>query len=452
MKHRFGFLLLLFASLLAAACGSNREAGGKTHSPPPASSPNGGDQQPAPQADPLKPGPSPQPPQPVNLLLHGNLAQDYADQYIISHVKNKLPHITIKYVTGNIQDHVTAGQVPDLIFNASSALHQLNDLGLLMDMTPLIRAANFDLNRIADGLIDSIKAQSGGKILLMPWGTGNYALYYNKDLFDKFNVPYPKDGITWDEVYDLASRLTRQDGGMEYRGFDFNQNQAIQYNQLSLPYVDPRTNLAAVNTDSWKRYFENFARFSRIPGNEWKSGTSIENEFVKTQTLAMIATSTMFNHLRTAAEQGQPVNFDLATYPVFSDRPGTSLQFVASAFGISPTTKHPEEAFKVVELMMSDEVQKQGAQIVRLTALKSQEVRSFTGKGDPLLESKNLQALYKNDMAPTKEGSKYDAIASAELLNWFKEFRAGNTDVNTVLRQAEEAINKKIAEQIAAGK
>jgi hypothetical protein len=69
------------------------------------------------------------------------------------------------------------------------------------------------------------------------------------------------------------------------------------------------------------------------------------------------------------------------------------------------------------------------------------------------LDGRESAALHPNRRTENgRHTSKYDAIASAELLNGFKEFRAGNTDVNTVLRKAEEAINKKIAEQIAAGK
>ena len=34
------------------------------------------------------------------------------------------------------------------------------------------------------------------------------AIYYNKDLFDKAGVPYPKDGWTWEDFQDTAVKLT----------------------------------------------------------------------------------------------------------------------------------------------------------------------------------------------------------------------------------------------------
>jgi len=38
------------------------------------------------------------------------------------------------------------------------------------------------------------------------------AVYYNKDLFDKAGVPYPKDGWTWQDFQDMAVKLTSGEG------------------------------------------------------------------------------------------------------------------------------------------------------------------------------------------------------------------------------------------------
>jgi len=45
-------------------------------------------------------------------------------------------------------------------------------------------------------------------------------VYYNKDLFDKAGVPYPKDGWTWEEFRDTAKKLTKvgSDGRVETYG------------------------------------------------------------------------------------------------------------------------------------------------------------------------------------------------------------------------------------------
>lgn len=44
----------------------------------------------------------------------------------------------------------------------------------------------------------------------IPVGFTTHVVYYNKDLFDSNNVPYPKDGWTWDELEATAKKLTNE--------------------------------------------------------------------------------------------------------------------------------------------------------------------------------------------------------------------------------------------------
>lgn len=63
----------------------------------------------------------------------------------------------------------------------------------------------------------------GGKLYALPIDNGAEAVYYNKELFDRAGVPYPKDDWTWDDLLEKARRLTRKDDpagpvwGFEYR-------------------------------------------------------------------------------------------------------------------------------------------------------------------------------------------------------------------------------------------
>lgn len=75
------------------------------------------------------------------------------------------------------------------------------------------------------------------KIYGLPIAMINASIYYSKDIFDKFALPYPKNGMTIDETYELAKRMTRLDNGVQYRGFEIAANIQIQYNQMSLPIV-----------------------------------------------------------------------------------------------------------------------------------------------------------------------------------------------------------------------
>ncbi|WP_442601296.1 ABC transporter substrate-binding protein [Paenibacillus sp. KN14-4R] len=56
------------------------------------------------------------------------------------------------------------------------------------------------------GLFNYVKIE--GKTYGMPAGFTTRVMYYNKKLFDAANVPYPKEGWTWDEFKETAKKLT----------------------------------------------------------------------------------------------------------------------------------------------------------------------------------------------------------------------------------------------------
>jgi ABC-type glycerol-3-phosphate transport system substrate-binding protein len=87
------------------------------------------------------------------------------------------------------------------------------------DLQPLAKKHGFDFNKFDTKLVDSIKSYSDqGQIYYLPYNTLAFALMYNKDIFDKFGVPYPKDNMTWDEAIELGKKLTRTEAGVNYIG------------------------------------------------------------------------------------------------------------------------------------------------------------------------------------------------------------------------------------------
>jgi multiple sugar transport system substrate-binding protein len=52
------------------------------------------------------------------------------------------------------------------------------------------------------------------KIFALPMTLGYYVMYYNNNIFDKFGVSYPKDGMTWDDVAALAKKVSHLESGL----------------------------------------------------------------------------------------------------------------------------------------------------------------------------------------------------------------------------------------------
>jgi multiple sugar transport system substrate-binding protein len=265
-------------------------------------------------------------------------------------------------------------------------------------------------------------------------------------LFDKFGKTYPKDGMTWDEVYDLAKTMTRSDGGTQYRGFITQFYNSAWMNQLSVGFVDPKTDKSLYNTDDrWARHIKNLTRFYEIPGNETKESSfgSISNLFLKDRIAAMYA--------YVIPTTPQEVNWDVVTYPEYSDRRGVGPQSLLTLAYVTSTSKHKEAAFDAIAYLTSDEVQtSMSKQALAFPVTTNQAVKDAFGQDTPFLQGKNVRALLKSKPADPFPSSPYSRTAGVVLERTMYQLTKGAMDVNTALRTMSEEADKEIEKAKAA--
>jgi len=122
----------------------------------------------------------------------------------------------------------------------------------------------------------------------------------------------------------------------------------------------------------------------------------------------------------------------------------------ARSIMITPNSKVKDQAFKIIESLLSDQVQTTQSKLGVMSPLASIDVQKTFGASLDVLKGKNVQAAYK-----LKPGfrvlTRYDNIASAVLFNNTMNLYTG-TDVNTVIRQSNEELDKKIQEEKAKKK
>jgi multiple sugar transport system substrate-binding protein len=393
--------------------------------------------------------------EPVTLTLFINNAISDADMKIqlLDPLKKKYPYITVQPIQKDAKDNslsalLAAGTPPDLFNYYVGAVGELIQADLLEDITPLAKKDKIDLARFQPVVLDSIKAASGkGELFGLPRLMNTVSLYYNKDIFDKFGVPYPKDGMTWDQTIDLERKVARSDGGINYLGLEGDSifRPGFTY---SLSWIDPKTNKASINTDTWRKVMELNKAIYSVPGNipdPPNLNANSLNRFVKTQNLAMLASVNNLAQIGPAGEAG--LNWDMAQYPSYPDKMNVGGMVDVHIIGVTKTSKHKDAAMKVVETMTSDESQlamvRQSAQA---SPLVNQDLEKQFGADAPLLKGKNLQAFFKSKAAPSPEFSIYFADARAVFTPIYTDYLLGKTDLNTMIRQGEDAINKKVAD------
>ena len=84
--------------------------------------------------------------------------------------------------------------------NGIDKLNQYLQVGGLADLTPFIEKNNVDLSKYGPSM-QTLKMNE--KYYVLPYRSSSYAIFYNKDIFDKAGEPYPID-ITWEEYAQIA--------------------------------------------------------------------------------------------------------------------------------------------------------------------------------------------------------------------------------------------------------
>jgi multiple sugar transport system substrate-binding protein len=111
---------------------------------------------------------------------------------------------------------------PDLVrIDNLQQYAELAEAGVLADLEALIKADGYDIGSIDDNVMELLRKPVGGGLFALAPRFDNLALYYNIDLFNEHGVDPPRDGMTWDEVLELAGRFPA-DGDPKKRIAGFN--------------------------------------------------------------------------------------------------------------------------------------------------------------------------------------------------------------------------------------
>lgn len=372
-------------------------------------------------------------------------------------IRKRFPNYKITYIQrpkgSSISDVLASGTHIDMEWDSFGTFaSSVIAAGQQYDMTELIKKHNVDLNRFEPSLIDGMRDMSNGGLYGLPVFNNRLGIFYNKDIFEKFGVPYPRDGMTWDELIDLALKLNRQEGGTNYIGFAGSMNHDILTNEFSLPLVDPETDKSTLGNEKWKQLYETvfmkpaqspvykdeIARLSgKLPG---------QDQFLKDKNLAMFGSlSTLFTVL---GDDLSAMKWDIVSYPTFKELPGVGPQAYPTYFAITAQCTNKDAAMEVIKYLTSDEYQMQHAKQGTMPVLKNPEIQKALGQ-ETKVKDKNFGAFFYNKFPDLAPRSKYESLVPVlgEYTKKIVPLIRGDVDINSALRSADEAINKAIEDE-----
>lgn len=393
--------------------------------------------------------------EPVELTVYYPFSDLQSDAFMKDYwslVQLKYPNFNVKLINSGMLSmaDLAATKTPvDIFFSNANSAAQFADLGYVTDVSELAKKHKFDLTRVEPVALDIIKKASNGQLSALPIYTNYHLMFYNKDIFDKFGVSYPKNGMTWDETYDLAKKMTRQDNGVNYIGFSnqFLNGTMLLLNSYGQEILDVKTKKVTFDNGKWPDIMNNYLRFFQIQGHEYLVGEPSLKAFAKEQRLAMQVT--LSNRVVGNPDQ-VPSNWDIVSHPVYADKRGIGSGLEPLYYYLSSTSKHKDEAFLAITAMLSNEVQTKQAQKGLYPAVNMSNLKEVYAQV-PTLKGKNIDAMFVNKPAPAITLTQDVIVVRNSLTKALDAIMKGQKDINTALREATEEGNKTMAERIASG-
>ena len=124
-------------------------------------------------------------------------------------IKVQLESVPQEYGT-KLLAQMAAGTAPDVFQIGDGDVAKYVNKGVVEPLDEFIARDKFDTSVFYEGIYKI--GQVNGKTYMLTKDYSPLVLFYNQALFDKANVPYPKNGWTWQEFVDTAQKLTVKDG------------------------------------------------------------------------------------------------------------------------------------------------------------------------------------------------------------------------------------------------
>jgi multiple sugar transport system substrate-binding protein len=295
--------------------------------------------------------------------------------------EKKYPNIKIDYqaitegsYSEKLNAMIAAGTAPDVILAWECDIGRFAKNKAIVPLDDYVRKTKaFTVDDFVPALkqLGSVTGATYG----LPWCMAAEIAYYNKDMFDKARVPYPKDDWTWQDFEDAAKKLTIVKNGKTTQwGADALSFQGLWYSTIGATgenIIDDKADLilgdGAKTALQWQYDLTNKYKVSPPPA---PSGTNAVDLFS-----AGKAAMTRTGNWMIGTYKGiKDFNWDIVPLPR-KDRAYTTLH--TGLYTINAKSKVKDAAWKFIEFALSDEGQ---AQIGKNSSNPSGR-QSITAKG-----------------------------------------------------------------------
>ena len=311
-----------------------------------------------------------------------------------------------------------------------------------------------DAEGFIPGLIDLMRHLGAGDLYGLTPHFSSQAVFWNKDLFNRFHVDYPTDRMSWEELFGLAARFPNEgpDGKRVY-GLDLGTANLHEIASdigiaRGLRVVNPSDGRMAVDSEAWVRVYEMALEAVRSgalyreedePEEDGEPGSfDSRDPFITGKAAMTIRWDDFLNDLRQAAADpdGAVRNWDIVSHPVDPANPEYShaAQY-GDIFAINEASVNRDAAWNVIRYIHGDDF--------------ARAVSKIRGWGFPVRkayirddEGRNLAAFYTLKPAVKRFYAEFDHLPAP----FFMDFHNIGTEVMQAVTEDRMSVREALAD------
>ncbi len=244
------------------------------------------------------------------------------------------------------------GTLADIVAINGASVYDLQDQGAITDLSALMDEAGFDPDQLVsndqiDGVTYMVRALNFA-----------YPLYYNTDLLTAAGIDTPP--TTWDEFDTAAAAVTDPDSNVYAWSLPINVQSPAGFDSQSWLWSsgermlkDREANFETPEIAEWLEFLKNQYDSGYVtPGAFTQQEQQKVEEFTAGRNAFMIGS---LAHIAGIRESNPDLNFSIASVPAQSGE-SSGIAGASWGLGIAENSEHKAEAWKLVQWLVSEDV------------------------------------------------------------------------------------------------
>jgi len=385
---------------------------------------------------------------PEELAVWQKLADDF-------HAIN--PNITVKMDVSDWDSYWTkldtlfAGGTPPDVFAMDAPMYKdWQSKGVLLNLQPYIDKTPGFLDGLYPEPLKGYKMEDG--YYGLPRDFQTIVMFYNKDMFDKAGVPYPKQGYTWNDLREMAKKLTivNSEGKVDQYGFSCDLwdmeicwSEAIWSNGgdvISSDYIKTMVGEPKAR-EAWQMFHDMIFVDKSMP--DTVAAQELGSDLFQAGKVALWP----MGHWAIPGYSTVNFQWDVAPMPTGAAAQVTSVN--SAGFVAAKDSKHPDAAWEFIKYALSEKGQTRLTEMglaipMQKSVAESPAFLNQKPGGRTINQQLFLDSVVFSHMKPIFKGYSLwaDAVGNTVAPIW-----SGEAELNATLDKAVQAADAVLAEQ-----